>query len=115
MMTKNNRAASSRRGGYTLLEVTAVVVLLGILAAIAVQRFSTTMSTGKKNSCYVNKGDIEMQVQLWYRNKGAWPATSLSDVSADGNYFPSGLPTCPVDGTAYTIDATTHKITGHTH
>jgi hypothetical protein len=42
--------------------------------------------------------------------KGAWPALDLTDIGADVNYFPGGLPTNPVDGSAYTVNATTHHV-----
>jgi hypothetical protein len=95
--------------------VLAVAVLIGILAAVILTRVTANSAASRKNTCYVNKGEIEVQVQLWYRNKNAWPAANLSDIGADTAYFPSGLPTCPVDGSAYTIDSTTHKVSGHTH
>jgi hypothetical protein len=73
------------------------------------------LGTGKKNACYVTKEEVNLQVQLWYRNKGTWPANNLSDIAADASYFPEGLRPCPVDGSSYTLDATTHKVSGHTH
>ena len=37
------------------------------------------------------------------------------DIGTVDDYFPDGLPTCPVDGTSYTLDATTHFLVGHDH
>ena len=54
-------------------------------------------------------------MKLWKRNNGSYPAANLSDIGADTTYFPSGLPVCPVDGTAYTINTTTGLVIGHTH
>jgi hypothetical protein len=51
---------------------------------------------------------------LWRRANGTWPAADLSAIGADANYFPEGLPTCPVDGAVYTID-TNGAVVGHTH
>lgn len=101
--------------GLSLLELLAVVLIVGALSAIAVVRFSSADATGKKNACYVNSRDIETQAQVWYRNHGTWPVTTLKDLGADAAYFPQGLPRCPVDGSRYTIDATTHRVVGHTH
>jgi len=42
-----------------------------------------------------NKGDIELQVKLWKRNKSSYPAANLSDIGADVSYFPGSLPVCP--------------------
>ena len=49
-------------------------------------------------------------MKLWKRNNSSYPAANLSDIGADTAYFPSGLPVCPVDGTAYTIDTTTGAL-----
>ncbi len=97
------------------MEVLAAVVILGILAAVIVPRLSGHQDTAKKSACYANKRDIEVQAKLWLRNNATYPLANLSDIGASTTYFPSGLPVCPVDGTAYTIDTTTGKVTGHTH
>ena len=97
------------------MEIMAALVILGILAALIVPRLSAHQDKGKKSGCYANKGDIELQVKLWKRNKSTYPVANLSDIGADTAYFPGGLPTCPVDGTSYTINTTTGRVTGHTH
>lgn len=101
--------------GLSLLELLAVVAILGVLAVVAVTRFGEANDEGLKNACYVNCRDIETQVQLWYRDQGVWPATDLHDIGSDASHFPQGLPTCPVDGSAYTLDSATHRVAGHTH
>src|SRR5687768_12073005 len=105
----------TRRAGFSLVEMLAVVLILGIVAGLSLPTIWPHATSGKKNSCYVNKGEINLQVQLWYRNQGTWPANDLSDIAADTAYFPQGLPQCPVDGTTYTLNGTTHEVTGHTH
>jgi prepilin-type N-terminal cleavage/methylation domain-containing protein len=103
------------RRAFSLLELLAVVAILGVLAMIALANFRPANDSAKKRACYVTKGEINLQVRLWYRDKATWPFTNLSDIGANTGYFPSGLPTCPVDGSAYTIDSTTHQVVGHTH
>ncbi len=92
-----------------------VVVILGIIGWVVLPRLSDGSLDSERIACYVNKTDVEVQAELWYRNKGSWPATDLSDVGADVEYFPDGLPTCPVDGTAYVLDGATHQVIGHDH
>ena len=106
---------SQLRKAFSLWELMAVLVILAILAALVIPRLAVHQNNAKKSACYANKGDIELQAKLWRRNKGSYPAANLSDIGADTAYFPSGLPTCPVDSTAYTIDITTGRVTGHTH
>ena len=101
--------------GLSLLEMMAVVTLLGILAAIIIPRVSTPGRRAKTTSCLVIKSNIEIQAALWFRQTGTWPAADLADIGSDGNYFPEGLPTCPVDGSAYTFDSLTRQVVGHSH
>src|SRR3954465_12590921 len=106
---------SHHNTAFSLMELMAVLIILGILAAVIVPRLAAPQVASKKSACYANKGDIELQVKLWKRNKSTYPAANLSDIGADTSYLPGGLPVCPVDGTAYTINTTTGCVVGHTH
>jgi len=105
----------TQRAAFSLMEIMAAIVILGILAAVMVPRLTGHQDKAKKSACYANKGDIELQAKLWRRNNGTYPLANLSDIGASTTYFPGSLPVCPVDGTAYTIDTTTGKVVGHTH
>lgn len=103
------------RPGVSLLEILAVVTLMGIIAMIALPRLATSGDKTKANSCFATKGMIEVQAELWFRNKGVAPAADLSDIMGAPAYFPDGAITCPVDGTAYQIDTATRRVNGHAH
>ena len=103
------------RDAFSLTELMAVIVLIGITATIVLTRASTGNDNSNIAACYVNKGDIEIQAELWLNNSGSWPLANLSDVGGDVNYFPEGVPLCPVDGTVYTIDTSTGRVIGHNH
>lgn len=79
------------RIGYTLLEVLAVVAVLSLLATVGCPRATTGSTAAKIAACKVHRGNIEIQAELWRRNIGSWPASNLSDIGADSNYFPSTL------------------------
>jgi general secretion pathway protein G len=105
-----NGSRLSKRSGFSLMELLAVVTILGIIAAIIVPRVAVSSDTAKTKVNLHNKATINSAVERWYVEKGAWPANTLSDISADTNYFPSGLPTNPVDASAYTLNVTTHRV-----
>jgi len=109
-----NRACNRNRG-LSLLELLAVVTLMGIIAMVVVPRFGGTADDAKATGCSVNRNNIEVQAQLWFRNKGTWPQSNLNDLMGDPDYFPDGPVTCPVDGSAYSFDPLTQRVTGHNH
>ena len=106
---------NSWRRAVSLIELLAVSSLIGIIALIVISRLSGVGFEARKSACYTHKGAIEVAVQRWFRDNGSWPAVNLSDIGADLNYLPEGLPTCPVDGTPYVLDPNTHFVSGHVH
>ena len=106
MRTTKNR----RRRGFSLLELLAVVTILGIIAAIVVPRITTSSDVAKQKTNEHNKATINAAVERYYINENNWPANDLSDIGADVDYFPDGIPTNPVDASAYTLNATTHRV-----
>jgi prepilin-type N-terminal cleavage/methylation domain-containing protein len=103
------------RPAFSLLELLAAVTILAIVAAYVILRVGNFQTSARRNACFTNQGEIELQTKLWQRNHGSYPMTNLSNIGGDATYFPDGLPTCPVDGSAYTIDTTTGLVVGHTH
>jgi prepilin-type N-terminal cleavage/methylation domain-containing protein len=99
-----------RRAGFSLMELLAVVTILGIIAAIIVPRVAVSSDTAKTKVNAHNKATINAAVERWYIEKGTWPANNMSDIGADTTYFPDGLPTNPTNGTAYTLNAVTHRV-----
>lgn len=102
--------ASHARRGFSLLELLAVVTILGIIAAIIVPRVTVSSSTAKTKVRDHHKSTINAAVERFYVDSNSWPANDLSDIGANANYFPDGVPTNPVDGTAYSLNATTHRV-----
>jgi prepilin-type N-terminal cleavage/methylation domain-containing protein len=109
MKSNRNKSRRFRLGGFSLLELLAVVTILGIIAVVVIPRISVSSATAKQNANTQNKSEINSAVERWFFEKGTWPKDDLSDIKADTSYFPQGLPTNPVDGSAYTLNATTHR------
>ena len=109
MMIRRLKKNSQRRG-FSLLELLAVVTILGIIAVVVVPRISVSSTTAKQKADAQNKAEINSAVERWYFEKGTWPADNLSDIGSDNTYFPQGLPTNPSTGAVYTLDSTTHRV-----
>ena len=99
--------------GFTLIEVLLVVILISILAAIVIPRFTTSSQRAKVQSCEMNRAIINKQVEIYFFTEATWPTDSLTDIKTNINYFPDGVPTCPVDLTSYMMNPTPHRISGH--
>jgi len=100
----------NKKGGFSLLELLAVVTILGIIAAIIVPRVTVSSATAKQRVRDHHKATINSAVERYYVNIGSWPADNLSDIGVDINYFPDGIPANPVDSSAYTLNSTTHRV-----
>ncbi len=100
----------SRKFGFSLMELLAVVTILGIIAAIIVPRISTSSDTAKQKVRNHHAATINAAVERWYIDKNSWPADNLTDIGADVNYFPEGLPLNPFEGGAYALNTTTKRV-----
>ena len=100
--------------GFTILEVMLVVILISILAAIVIPRFAVSTKRAKVQACEMNRAIINKQVESYYFVEATWPLDSMADIKLNNNYFPDGIPTCPVDQTSYQLTPSpVHRVTGH--
>ena len=69
---------NNKRGGFTLVEITVTVVILGILAGIAYPLFSSALAKSRrkdcKNQCVVMSGYVE-QIMAGFEDSGAMQNT----------------------------------------
>jgi len=98
------------RRGFSLLELLAVVVILGTIAMVVVPRVSSTVSSADESTAEMNRAVINAAVERYFLDHGEWPANDLSDIGADPNYFPEPIPPNPVTGNPYELDPVTHRV-----
>lgn len=104
------KSSRRRHQAFSLMELLAVVTILGIIAAIIVPRVTTSSDTAKAKVNAHNKGTINAAIERYYIETGSWPSANLSELDVVA-YFPDGLPTDPTtNGTAYAMNTTTNRI-----
>lgn len=104
------RSSNLRRNGFSLLELLAVVTILAVIAAVVVPRITTSKKTAQEEVNKQNIAEINAAVERWYFEKGSYPKTNLSDIAADVNYFPEGIPKNPLDNSSYQLDSSTFRV-----
>ncbi|MGD9722319.1 MAG: type II secretion system protein [Pirellulales bacterium] len=91
--------STTRRGGFTLIEVLIVVVIMAVLAATIIPQFSTSAKDARESNLKFNLQSLRTQLELYkLQHLGAYPTgtnnleqlTKATD--AQGAVSTNGLP-----------------------
>ncbi len=100
--------------GFSLIELMVVILIIGILVAIAVPVFFGARSQSEEAACQDNLRTIDGVVSEYDIAHGAWP----DDISQLAPEFLREVPVCPAGGT-YSLSADVPPRTicsaGHTY
>ncbi len=87
--------------GFTLIELMVVVVIIGILAAIAIPNFISMEKKAKEASVKENMHTLDLALENYAVNSGGIYPTGLADAN-----FTGGLPNSALPNNPYTNSAT---------
>ena len=77
-MLERLRAARGHEDGFTLIELLIVVVILGVLAAVAVFGVQAFNNEGKAAACETDWKSVETANEALYAKTGAYAANPLA-------------------------------------
>lgn len=93
-----------KQGGFTLVELLVVIVVIGILAAIVVPKLSGAKEAANQASCKSNLRLIQTGLAQYYaKNDDKYPEDQEAFTAENLGINEKALK-CPADGSAYTYD-----------
>ncbi len=116
------------RAGFTLVEILLVVVILGILAAIAIPKFTGKSEMARQSSAMASIKAIKLAIDTYEVDTGKFPPTlqglvnNPGEANWSGPYLRDGLPKDPwgnefiysAQGNTYTVTSSGIKEGGGT-
>ena len=90
---------STNQRGFTLIELVIIIVILGILAAVAIPRYQDITAQAKEASCRGALGGLRSGVSIWYANRAVttgtatWP--TVAQVAAPDTVMAQSIPKNP--------------------
>jgi prepilin-type N-terminal cleavage/methylation domain-containing protein len=102
------KSLKSLRRGFTLIEIMIVVLIIGILLAIAVPNFVKARESSRTKACVANLKQIQSAKEQWAMDTRSAGSVTPADAAlfGTGAYIsgPATGPVCPANNATYTVN-----------
>jgi prepilin-type N-terminal cleavage/methylation domain-containing protein len=101
--------------GFTLIELVIIIVILGILAAVAIPKYQDMSAEAREAACRSSLGALRSGISIYYANQAVktgtpvWPA--LADLAAPGVVMEHAIPRNPYQSDANAADSVVLGVT----
>jgi prepilin-type N-terminal cleavage/methylation domain-containing protein len=107
------RLTNSR--GFTLIELVIIIVILGILAAVAIPKYQDMSTQAKDAACRAALGGLRSGITIYYANQAVttgtatWP--TLAQLTASGTVMAQAIPKNPYQSATNAPDSIVTGVT----
>jgi general secretion pathway protein G len=89
-----------RRKAFTLVEMVVVVLIMGIIAAVAMPRMTANAQTAKTNSAKQSLATIRNAIEMYKADNGSNPADAATLATVLKPYLKGPFPAAPIGANA---------------
>lgn len=92
-----------RDEGFTLVELMVVVLIIGILVAVAIPVFNNATARARQRTCHANQRTIDGAVEQYLADNIDKTKADVDSVTVLVPTYIKSAPTCPAGGASYVV------------